>query len=144
MIQYLFWFDIVHMKLVKWVHWKEAWHKDALLSVCRHWRALNSNNSLPGVQLDSLDSWTPCIATDILVRTTLFGITALWSLCGVHWSFQPVIFNIYAPTKPSPSIWDDHLGTDRLSVQQPVFIANSLSLGSQLLLQKPLYSCVYV
>lgn len=62
----------------------------------------------------------------------------------VHWSFHPVIFNVYSPTEPRLSIRDVHLGTDRLSVQQPVFIAIPLPLGSGLILHQPLFSCVYV
>lgn len=58
-----------------------------------------------GILLDSMDSWIQCKAIDILVRTTLFGMIMLWHLCGVvHWSFQPVIFNIYTPTEPSLSM----------------------------------------
>lgn len=61
-----------------------------------------------------------------------------------HWSFQPVIFNVSLYLKPSLSIKDAHLDTDRLSVQQHVFIANYLSLSPVLILPKTLYSCVYV
>lgn len=65
-----------------------------------------------------------CKTIDILVRMALLGMIALWHLYGVvHWSFQPVIFNIYTPDNRAKS----ETPTDRLTVQQPVCLLPVLS-----------------